>query len=72
MEFIKTIFTTSILAGITLIALQLFFIWIFLKSAITSGVKKGILKAHEEIQKTKANPPKTNEELLKEEIDGWK
>ena len=68
MNLITTIFQTSIIAGITLIVLQALIIWLFIRSAIASGVKKGILAAHEEIQK----PKKTPEQEVKEEFDGWK
>lgn len=65
-------FFTELFAAHALIAgLGLLCLWFFLRSAITSGVKRGILMAHGEIQRLKKNPPLTPEEELEAELKGW-
>lgn len=68
MDLIISLFQTSLIAGLAFLILQLLIIWFFIRSAIASGVKKGIIAAYEEMQK----PKKTIEEETKEEQDGWK
>lgn len=65
-------FFSELLAAHTLITgLGLLCLWFFLRSAITSGVKRGILLAHAEIQRLKKNPPPSPEEQMEEELKGW-
>lgn len=71
MSTLQTLLETSLIIGIFFIVLQLVAIWLFLRSAISSGVSRGILKANEEIERLKKNPPPNEHELLEQELKGW-
>lgn len=65
-------FFSEMLAAHALITgLGLLCLWFFLRSAITSGVKRGILMAHTKIEHLKKNPPPSPEEQLEAELKGW-
>lgn len=67
----SNIFEASIILGLILAVLNLVMIWLFLYSIVKTGVKNGVLQALKEYNEYKINPPKTEDELLEEELKGW-
>ncbi len=72
MEILANFFSISIILGLLFSFLSILAIWLFIRSAIKSGVKQGIINAYEEIEFKKKNPVPTQEELFKKEMDNWK
>ncbi len=72
MEILANFFSISIILGLLFSFLSILAIWLFIRSAIKSGVKQGIINAYEEIEFKKKNPAPTQEELFKKEMDNWK
>lgn len=70
-ESLVGILSAMMAARLLIAAIGLLLTWLFLRSAITSGVKRGILMAHDELERLKKNPPPSPEEQLEEELKGW-